>query len=318
MLVTLAIQKHPEMIYCYPTINSQKTKCYFFENWDEVPITAFVKWQAIASELETIEKQYNELATQLKEVAEKMAVNIFNGKPTDVLQKQKQNIERRLAPIAKQKAGLEIEGIACFTDVPIHCLATMTIHYRRDDSEDIELWDADNCLDAYKARLFNLASCKLPQEAQGEFLFQTRSDSEIGQLLEQYKKLGFLGRLFLPKAYRLRKELKSAMYGVYKIKDIWEQTTFANKEMQDNANVIVEQIKKGDFSGIVYLIAMMTVEGQSDEGVLRSIRNESATAYLEKYKEAFIQLYRKREELFTKSKSQLTVGTLIRLKNFFL
>lgn len=306
------------MIYCYPTIEGQKTKCYFYENWDEVPISAFVKWQAIASELEAIEKQYNELASQYKEVAEKMAVNVFNGKPTDVLQKQKQNIERRLAPIAKQKAGLEIEGIACFTDVPVQCLATMTIHDRRDDSEEVELWDADNCLDAYRARLFNLASCKLPQEAQSEFIFQTESDSHIEALLQRYKKLGFLGRLFLPKAYRLRKELKAAMYGVYKIKDIWEQTTFANKEMQDNANVIVEQIKKGDFSGLVYLIAMMTVEGQTDEKVLRSIRNESATAYLEKYKEAFIEVYRKRESLFTKSKNQLTVGTLIRLKNFFL
>jgi hypothetical protein len=306
------------MIYCYPTIQGKKTKCYFYENWDEVPISAFVKWQKIASELEVIEKQYKELAEQLKEVAEKMAVALFNGKPIDVLQKQKQNIERRLAPIAKEKAGLEIEGIACFTDVPIECLATMTIVDRREDDEQIELWDADNCLDAYKARLFNLASCKLPQEAQASFVFQTRTDEEIEVLLSKYKKLGFLGRLLLPKAYRLRKELKAAMYGVYQVKDIWVQTTFANKEMQDNANVIVEQIKKGDFSGIVYLIAMMTVEGQSDEQILHSIRNDKAAVYLEKYKEAFIQLYRKREQLFTQSKNQLSVATLIRIKNFFL
>lgn len=306
------------MIYCYPTVQGKKTKCFFYENWDEVPISAFVKWQKIASELEVIEKQYKELAEQLKEVAEKMAVALFNNKPIEVLQKQKQNIERRLAPISKEKAGLEIEGIACFTDVPIECLATMTIADRREDDEQIELWDADNCLDAYKARLFNLASCKLPQEAQSNFVFQTRTDEEIEVLFKQYRKLGFLGRLFFPKAYRLRKELRAAMYGVYQVKDIWVQTTFANKEMQDNANVIVEQIKKGDFSGIVYLIAMMTVEGQSDEAILHSIRNDKAAVYLEKYKEAFIQLYRKREQLFTQSKNQLSVATLIRIKNFFL
>lgn len=300
------------MIICYPIIDGKKTEKHFYENWDETPIDAFVKWQAIAVKLEKIENKVAESRAKVIEFLELAKVAKFNG---NAKEETKHSATARyynaeLSEIVKEQRSLIIDGIACFCNIPISVLAAMP-------SDEHLQTDSDNHLNAYEARLFALAVTPLPTDTKTSFYFQTETDEDIQELEYQYRSLGLMR--FFTKGRKLRKKLKRAKVGSYAIQDIWLQSTATNKEFIDLANAIIEQMKEGDFSGLVYLIAMLTVEGGAESEALDRIKNETnAKAYLEKYRIEFRNIYKKREEIFTKSKKALTIGTVMRIKNFFL
>lgn len=306
------------MIYCYPRYDGQVHRKGFYSNWDEVPAMSFVRWQQIAIELERIEAKILPLEKDLRLNSEAILINTYQVSDCDIkIKRSRAKIEfisKQLKALYEQRDDLTVDGIALFCDIPVHVLSNMK-KVRQDESiEDL----TDNHIESYVALLYSLCNTPLPNEEARSFYFQTESDSNIAELKAIYKKMPFINK-FSKKGRELKRKINVAVSSKYMVKDIWEQTTYANKKMQEIANNIVRQMEKGDFSNLIMLVALLTVENHGDSKVLEKIRNSTNTKnYVEQYNSNFIKLHRKRLELFTKSKVPLSIATVIRVKNFFL
>jgi hypothetical protein len=293
----------------YIDLNGQQYK--FFDSWDQVPMSNFCRWNEIAKNIESATEILSAKYEEHRANSEQIALCSFNGEPEvkkQQLEQKAKQLEFKIAQIEGDLDAMYIDGIACFCDVPVAELALM--------QKDYSPMQPEQTLAYYKALLINLAQKPLPSDAISSFYFQTETDSFIEELKAKIKKFGRLWFIF-PKCWQYKKQLKKASVGLYQIQDIWLMSTFANKELVDLANALAENVKQGDFSGLLYLIAMLTVES-GQEKTLSDIQQGTAKQYKERYLQAFQDIYKKREAIFAHSKNPLTVGTVIRIKNFFL
>jgi hypothetical protein len=311
------------MIYCYPDINGKKERHQFFENWSEVPVSSFIDFSKIALELDAVNEKIIDIYEKLFSSSEALQIAKINSASSDkikALERDVKKLQRELEPLLKEQKNHELAGVSLFCSIPVHALAEMksALIVENDKGEMIEIAIDDNHFQAYKNRFKLLSRSQLPEETINEFYFQTKSDNEIKELQRELKSLGLM-KVLSRRGRALKATIKSAQRSKYIIKDIWLQTTLANKEFQELANRIINQFDKGDFSDLIFLIAMLTIESNQETEELKRLREDStAQTYLEKYREKFLEIFKERVKIFSEQELKLDVATVIRIKNFFL
>lgn len=298
------------MIYCYPSIDGQSKRHTFYEYWNEVPVTAFVAWSKLAKKIRPIEDKLDPILDKLVQLSDKRAIASYQGDKQlfAKLENKIKQLNQQSLPLQSKYETLLVEMIACFTSVPKGILAAMPL-----DSEKV-----DDSFVTYRNRLRLLTQQPLPDDFISEFKFQTKTDEEIQGLMRQYKNLSWLGKR--TKAGRnLWAKIKAAKNSTYKIKDIWLQTTVANKYFQEQANDIADQMQQGNYENLPKLVALLVTEASQEAQTLKAIREgQQGKAYLETYRAKYLELVKYRIKIFTQQAKQFDVATLKRIANFFL
>lgn len=311
------------MIYCYPIIKGEKSRESFFENWNEVPVNTFVEWNRIAALIDELNNQIIPLYKELYDLADEYHILKLKNPKLKKLKKMKAQIRQKdnnLVPLVDKRHNLELEAVALFCSIPIDVLAEMPFKVKElnENGEMIDVEINDNHFQAYKNRLSLLVNKPLPADKVNFFYFQSKTDTEIQALELMLKSMRWWQR-FSKARKELKKEIKQAKQAKFVIKDIWLQTTLANKEFQNIANRIVQQFESGDFSELIYLIAMLTVESNEENDLLTQLREEkSSQTYVERYRDKFLAIYKDRVKLFTEQENVIDIATLVRIANFFL
>lgn len=325
------------MINVNPSTLQGKKRYGFITEWGEVDVVVFSKWQRIALKLKSLEEKLrlkNIFIAQKSKEYEKIYFDVKNAKNEGIIKRKQHSLNRvkklierkqkEAIAIIDEKHLVEVQGIILFTDIPVNLLLSMErrSYFLPEGKEDIEsnyrrfIID-DNHIASYKQRLSILASCPLPDEASNYFVFQGATDDEIKNLEQEYENLG------LRKIFKQGKDLKKKIEGLkktkYTITNIWEQSTYLNKEYQELANEIQSELQKGVFDNLAMLIAMLSVVGSEDSEELDEVvKGKNVKAYVEKYNEVFKKIYDRRVEIFTKQKVKLPITVAIQVRNFFL
>lgn len=314
------------MIWCYPVINGKKERHYFFEDWFEVPITVFVLWQEKAKEYEALAEKANKYHQKIVDLAKRISVHSYKGetKAANNLRARVKNITSKAKPVLDKQEALMFEMISLFTSIPEEALISFSqektyLPFGLEDKEEnyIKVDLTDNHFEAYRNRHYLLVNQPLPTESIKEFEFQSRTDSEIEALEGEYEKLSFFGKR-TSSGRELKARIKEAKSSTYKIKDLWLQSTLANKHFQERANQIIDQIKEDNFENLPFLVALITTESNQDSEALEEIKKSSSGAYIERYEAEFIKIFKYRLEVFTKQQKKLSIATVKGIANFFL
>lgn len=300
------------MINVYPTIQGKKQQHQFYENWEEAPITAFIKWHEADAEIQKLEQLIEEQRGIIRKLLVKYEAAHFNNKKQleQAYLKKIRNREKRFLELKQELSQYEAQAVAPFTTIPFEELLKM--NRSTDESETL----TDNHLNSYVNRLIHLSMNQLPRDHVNKFIFQSKTDKEIDELKKEFDQTPIWS---FKKRQILKSKIKEAQEHEYKITDIWEQSTIVNKEIQDLANTYIEQVQQGDYTALPYLIALLTVEDNIESERLTEIsKGNDAKAYTEEYMRIVKKIFEKRLELFTQQKNKLSVATAIRIKNFFL
>jgi hypothetical protein len=296
--------------------------CFFYEKWSEVPFDAFIKWQRLVSELQAVESDLNEQskrANELRTEYERLYFSENKEQANSVLAKA-ERVRARYEEIKRDEYfPLQVEAIACFTDVPVSELMLKSTAIPDGYEDDLSHYkiDAENIL-FYKNLLYLLSRQPLPGARISSFEWQTEPDAVIEQLQSEYSKLSLFAK-FGARGRELRARLKRAKKGTYNAVNIWEQSTYANKHFKDVATDICERLERDDWSGLPGLISMLFVESKQRDNILNEIRDEKhGSAYLEKYALAFKHMFDNNQSLFFSQKRKLTVDKVLGLRSFFL
>ena len=232
---------------------------------------------------EDLKKQYNSIV----DLADKIATEKYN-KHFDTaarLEKKLKRLHDKAKATKKKYDDVVFRMIALFTSISPVVLASFETNERKEKN--------DNHFATYKNRLDMLISMPLPDESIRSFEFQGATDAEIDELKEEYKALSFFGKRTKSEKAKYKK-YKAAKSTVYEVKDIWLQTTMANKYFQDKANEIVSQLQNDNYSGLPFLAALVTTEYNQDDAAMENIRNADNNAYLEKYRAEFLNVFKYR------------------------
>ena len=297
----------------FPTNLSIEGDYFFYENWDEAPLPSFISWQGLVPKMEAYEKQLDSINKEIIPLAKKYEQHHFAGHKNAAAKylSRIRKKQEKYDSVTLELENIELSAISHFTNIGVSDLVKM-----KKRSSDEELVD-DNYAERYKMRMIHLANQPLPTDSLGEFVHQSLTDAQI-LLLE--KERGSLNRILNYKKVKiLDKKIKSAKFHTYKIKDIWEQTTALNKELQDVANDIVEEMKEGNFENLPYLIALLTIEdGHDSKELIKISQGNDAKSYVERYMKEVKQILEKRMEILFGQNKKLSVANAIRIKNFFL
>lgn len=299
------------MIYCYPEIDGKKSREWFYDNWDEVPINIFIDYMNLSKKASPIEAELKAIYDNIVDLSDKIAVKKYKGhvSASTRLQMKLKRLHEKSAAIQSKYDDIVFTMVCLFTSIEAAELAK----FEFDAKKDVD----DNHFLAYRSRLEMLVACPLPDENISCFEFQSSTDEEIKDMESKYNALSRFGKLS-KKGRLLRKQIELAKKSTYVIKDIWLQTTMANKYFQDKANEIVEQIQGDVFDNLPFLAALLVTESNQDEKALESIKNSANNAYLEKYREEYLKCFKYRLKVFTEQKNKLSIGVLKRIANFFL
>lgn len=319
------------MIYVYPKYKGDKKRHFFLSEWSEVNIVIFAKWQKLAKQIKEYDLQVEIKDSTVKrkiDLVNKIHLDIFNNRDDKKLkqlnnklrrfEKQLENQVKERKKIINKRHILEVEGISLFTDIPASVLIQMKMDiYEEVDDEMVDVELNDNHIQLYKNRLRLLSACPLPKDKGNEFFFQGETDEVIKELEDKYDNLG-LRKLFR-EGKELKRKIEKAKNTKYTIKNIWEQTTTINKTYQEIANSFQEEMNKGNYDNLGYLLSILCVEGNEDSEILSNITNANGVLeYTEKYNEEFKKILMKRLSVFTEQKKKIPVTIAIKARNFFL
>jgi len=294
----------------YPVIQGRKQQHQFHDDWEETPLTAFTQWQAHAISMEQAEKLIDQRISEVKKIVEKYQFHYLK-KQKNLANKYLKQADKKNKAIDKLRDELhllEVDALQGFTTIPLSDLLEMR---RQHGDEDMD----DNCIDRYKYRLVYLASKPLPTDSVNSFYFQSKTDEEISNMRKILKATPMYK---FTERKKLKREIEAAEKTEYKIKDIWEQTTTMNKQLQEVANDIVDEMKEGNYDNLPYLIALLTIEDNVGSEKLSQIKVTFAKSYLEVYMAEVKDVLEHRMKVFYEQEKKLSIATAIRVKNFFL
>lgn len=301
------------MIYTYPVIDGIESPRWIKTEWEEIDCVEFLAWSKLNKQLEKLQAKHKIKADEIRSVLEKSLIAKRNGKEAIARKADKilAKLKRELLPINNEIKIAEAECISIFSSLTPVELCSMN------DSSSSSIDNmSDNDMNVYRQYLGILTSKEIPHKEVSSFYFQTATDDEIAEVKAQLNAVPNEDKEGV-------KKLKSKLYKMtkseYKIKNIWQQSTFANKDFMQAANDIVERMAVDDFSGLIELIALCSVETDEENNSLEKIKNEkSVKAYIENYNKEFTKIYNRRVRIFSEQKEKLKLTVAIGVRDFFL
>lgn len=296
-----------------PQVKIKNNTYRIADNWDQVDWGNYPKLMKKLEDVESIETKIVSHFKQMERYQKKYEEYLLQGKDSlkDKMTKAMLVQEGKIKILKDEIRPHEIECLELVSDIPRLVLASLDPTVK--EANEIL---TENDVQYYVNYMYILGLSDLPNEKMSTLIWQSATDQEI----EDQRKLISETPKYRIRARKKQKQVLDTMISSkFSIQDIWEQTTAINKHYQDVANRINQELKKNKHDEMEFLIGLLFVEDDSKNEILAGIKEDTAFKnYLEKYNQEMKVVIHRNVDLLFNQKKKLSVGDVIRIRNFFL